>query len=299
MKSIKIGNQELLIKDYYCSDGTGYYPRDDGKLWLYANLTDVCNGYCPFCINPGKKTGNSPFDLLQFKKMLERVKEHVYGISLTGGEPMLVPGLIDEVAEAVMESLGWDVELDMVTNGFDLERIADLRYLENFCSIHVSKHMLSDEDNDRLFGFHTVSWDGLKRLINSLKDPGAIVLNCVIMKDGIDTLEKAEEYLERASYAGVQNVSFIGMSICNQFCESHYVDPKSLKLGKSKPFYIWSQYNDHDFCSCQSGSYQAEARNIRYYIRSMGKGRASYTRQLVYTADNKLLAGFGGKEILF
>ena len=27
----------------------------DGKLWLYVNVTDICNGSCPFCINPCTK----------------------------------------------------------------------------------------------------------------------------------------------------------------------------------------------------------------------------------------------------
>ena len=38
--------------------------------------------------------------------------------------------------------------------------------------------------------------------------------------------------------------------------------------------------------------------SIRFYMRSMGKKRGEYTRQLVYTADNHITAGFGGEIIL-
>ena len=297
MNSIAIGNQILPIKDYYCSDNNGYIPRQDGKLWLYVNVTDVCNGCCPFCINPGRKSGTTPFDISVFSQITSRIKDHVYGISLTGGEPMLCPELIDEITNTVETIFSREEELDLVTNGIDFHRILDLRHLRRFYSVHLSRHRLTDGENDLLFGFPTVSWRELKQIISKLDDPGMIVLNCLLMTGGIDSLEKAETYLELAASAGVRNVSFIGMSNCNAFCEAHYIDPSELFSKRNDRFHIWSQYHDHTFCSCMSGSYDAAPGSIRFYFRSIGTGKPSYTRQLVYTADNQLLAGFGGAEI--
>ena len=299
MKTVQLGDKTLVIKDYYCSDGAGYYPRTDGKLWLYVDLTDVCNGHCPFCINPGRKSGTSPFDLGAFRKTLMRIRDHVYGISLTGGEPMLTPQLVDDAAGVVREIFDGDEEIDLVTNGVGFGSILDLRHLATFGSIHLSRHRLTDEENDRLFGFHTVTWEELRKTVALLRDPGAVVLNCILMKGGIETAEQVGEYLKRAAAAGVQNVSFIGMSKCNRFCEEHYVNPFDLKLEENGSFHIWSRYRDHGFCGCMSGSYETDACSIRFYMRGMGDRNVPYTRQLVYTEDNRLLAGFSGDTISF
>ena len=297
MREIIIGNQSIQIKDYHCSNGNGYLPKDDGKLWLYVNLTDICNGRCPFCINPCRKSGVNPFDIQRFRKCLNRIREHVYGVSVTGGEPMLDPELLDAVADVVVRECGHDQEMDIVTNGTGFQRVKDLRHLTDLYSIHLSRHRLTDEENDRLFGFPSVSWEELRETISSLKDPGAVVLNCVLMRGGIDSLENISAYLEKAISVGVRNVSFIGMSKCNRWCEEYYIDPGEIQIKEDARFHIWSSYQDHDWCCCRSGSYEANNRSIRFYMRGMGHETPDYTRQFVYTSDNRLLAGFGGKEI--
>ncbi len=299
MKTVYFGNQTLTIKDYYCSSDTGYYPRTDEKLWLYVVLTDICNGHCPFCINPSRKSGTSPFDIDAFRKTIHLIRDRVCGISLTGGEPMLKPQLVDDVAGVLQNTFEGEVEIDLVTNGVGFSCIPRLSHLSSFGSIHLSRHRLTNEENDRLFGFHTVTWEEMQNTIAVLDDPGAVVLNCVLMKDGIETTEELAEYLERAFFAGVRNVSFIGMSKCNLFCEEHYVNPFDLRLEENSRFHIWSRYHDQDFCGCLSGSYETDACSIRFYMRGMGNRNVPFTRQLVYTEDNRLLAGFGGETISF
>ncbi|MBR4656824.1 MAG: radical SAM protein [Oscillospiraceae bacterium] len=296
MRILNILGKDVPIKDYWCSDGTAYYPRTDGKLWLYVNITDVCCGSCPFCINPGRRSGSSPFDIGRFRTCLGLIRDHVYGVSLTGGEPMLEPELVDAVLGAVREVFGRE-EIDLVTNGTAFDRLLRLENLVSLHSVHVSRHRLSDEDNDALFGFHTLTWEELRQAAERLDDPGALVLNCLLMKGGIETLDQAADYLERASSAGVRMVSFIGMSRCNPFCEEHYLDPFRLAFGEDRRFHIWSRYADHEFCGCMSGSYRAEAGSIRFYVRGMGSRPTPCARQLVYTEDNRLLAGFGGEPI--
>ncbi len=112
MHAIQIGNRQLSIKDYYCAaDNENYICRDDNKLWLYINITDICNAKCPFCVNPSRRGGNNPFSVGKLKTTLEKVAPFIYGVSITGGEPMLQPALVDEVAVAVTSILGRYVEL--------------------------------------------------------------------------------------------------------------------------------------------------------------------------------------------
>lgn len=299
MKQIIIGNQLLNIKDYYCDNGSGYAARDDGKLWLYVNVTDVCNGKCPFCINPSRSRGSSHFEIASFRNTLNRIKPFVYGVSLTGGEPMLETGLIDEILSVVRDISGDDIEIDMVTNGIHFDQILQLKQLEALTAIHVSRHQIKDDDNNQLFGFETAGSELLKSTISKMKDPGMIVFNCALIKGNIDSPLKMAEYLKFAADLNVQNTSFIALSVCNDYCRKHYVDPAEFNLSEIPGFHIWNTLKDHDYCRCSSGSYEAQSRRVRFYYRCIGTTQVQYTRQLVYTADNRLLAGFNGKEILF
>lgn len=298
MTAVRLGGREIPVKDYECSDGSGYLPKAESKLSLYVDLTDVCNGHCPFCINPGRKEGESPFSLNRFRHVLEQIRKQISSVSLTGGEPLLHPGLADAAVEEILQVFGHSIEVDLVTNGSDLNAVRNLKHLADLDSVHISRHRIDDDENSRIMGVHTAGWDEIERLISSMDDPGKIVLNCVLMKDGVDSAEQAAAYLEKAAAAGVQNVSFIGMSVCNDFCRQHYADPHLLLQTEDVRFRFWNRYYDHDFCSCSSGSYEAAARGIRFYVRCMGSGKPPYARQLVYTENNRLLAGFGGEEIV-
>ncbi len=299
MKSIIIGDQQIEIKDYYCSLDGEYLNRNDGRLWLYVNLTDMCNGSCPFCINPCVKGGTNTLEISSFKRVLHMIKDNIYGVSITGGEPMLFPNLVNEVLNIVQDICGYHVEKDIVTNGTRFSDIIDCLDLEKLDSVHLSRHLIKDNDNNKLFGFDTASAEEIKEVISRMKDPAQVVLNCILVAGGIDSAQRIAHYLEFASKLGVRNVSFIGLSRHNVFCQENYIDPKLLEISKDIKIHIWNNYCDHVFCSCSSGSYDAESGSIRFYFRRVGSTKAPYVRQLVYTADNRLLAGFSGKEIRF
>lgn len=300
MKELKIGNRELKVKDYYCATSDGeYITRNDNKLWLYINITDICNAKCPFCVNPSRKSGNNPFSIELLKQTLANVSPFVYGVSITGGEPMLYPELVDEVALAVTDIMGTNIEVDLVTNGTALSKILDLKMLDRFESVHISRHKTDDIENAMLIGAKTPTISDIKTLISQLDDPAKVVLNCVMQRNGVSNAQEMSEYLEMAAWAGVKNTSFVGLFMANQFCKDNYVSPASIDLSHDKRFRTWNKFNDYDFCSCSSGDYSAKNGNVRFYYRCPGKSGANYCRQLVYTAGNRLLDGFGGCEITF
>lgn len=297
MKTITIGNRVLEIKNYYCDDGNGYLSREDGKLWLYINIADVCNAHCPFCINPCRAEGSTAFNITAFDNTLHQIKDHISGISITGGEPMLFPELVDQVIDVIAEVFDRYIETDIVTNGFNFSRIKELKHLTDLDSIHLSRHMIDDSENNKVFGIPVASAEEIREVISGLSDPAKVVFNCILMKNGICSVKTIAEYLEFAAAVNVSNTSFIGMAPANRFCIENYVDPADFDLSNDPRFSIWNRFQDHEFCKCSSGSYRAESRAVRFYYRCIGSERAPYARQLVYTADNKLLAGFNGKEI--
>lgn len=225
------------------------------------------------------------------------IAPHVYGVSITGGEPMLFPELIDQVAEIVVDQFNGQIELDLVTNGTSIEDIPNLKYIEHFESIHISRHKIEDYENERLFGKASPTMTDIQHLVRRLNDPAKIVLNCVMQRNGVHDLSSMASYLEIAAAAGVRNISFVGLFMANDFCKENYVSPASIDIAADSRFRIWNNFRDYEFCSCSSGDFLSQTGRIRFYYRCPGDRKANYCRQLVYTADNKVLAGFGGPEI--
>ena len=79
-------------------------------------FTGGCNFRCPFCHNSGLLSGDAeelytPGEILRF---LEKRKNILEGVCITGGEPTLQPDLEDFIRD--IRSLGLAVKLD--TNGY-------------------------------------------------------------------------------------------------------------------------------------------------------------------------------------
>ena len=123
------------------------------------------------------------------------------------------------------------------------------------------------------------------------------VFNCVLQKDGVHDIEGIAEYLEMAAEAGISNTSFISMIPANGYCMDQFVDPEMFNLENDSRFRVWNHFHDYEYCSCSAGDYRARKGWVRYYYRSPGKEKAPYSRQLVYTENNRLLDGFGGNQI--
>lgn len=300
MKEIIIGKRSLRIKDYYCAAFDGeHIPRADNKLWLYVNITDKCNASCPFCVNPPRMNSENSFSINIFKRIMRKVSPFVYGVSITGGEPMLYPKLVDDVAMIVTDIMGTNIELDLVTNGTNWDKIPQLKMIDRFESVHISRHRIDDEGNAVLMGVKTPTIKEIKELVCKLDDPAKVVLNCVMQKNGVSNALEMADYLEMAAWAGVKNISFVGFFMANQFCKDNYISPASIDLSHDKRFRVWNKFNDYDYCSCSSGDYISKQGKVRFYYRCPGKSGANYCRQLVYSTDNKLLDGFNGCEITF
>ena len=298
MKEIIIGQSKLKVKDYHCTCGDlPYLEKEECKLWLYINLTDGCNACCPFCVN--LSLGKRTVSIDKLKMTLEKIKPLVYGISITGGEPMLFPDLVDEVAEVVDTIFDNGVQLELATNGTNLDLLLKLKMFDRFESIHISRHKIIDEANRELMGFNSPLWEDIRHLIERIDDKAKIVLNCVMQRSGVDSVKEVSNFLEESVRAGVKNVSFVGLIRANDYCTENYLNPAQLDFGNDERFSIWNKHYDYNFCSCSNGAYSTTNGIVRFYYRCPDVKSASYCRQLVYSTDNKLLDGFDGNEILF
>ena len=152
----------------------------------------------------------------------------------------------------------------------------------------------------------------ITKLMSGMKDPGAVVLNCVLQRGGVSSMEDVCGYLSMAAAAGLRNTSFITMFDCNEFTRQNRVSPAQFpvmsgedeakealqRIGRKygMRFALWNHLHDYDHCSCVTGSCATAQGETGFYFRCPGTAQsAAYCRQLVYTADDRLRDGFGGQ----
>ena len=299
MGKLQLGGTLLECKDYECSQDDVYPPKEKIRLWLYINLTDVCPAGCPFCVySSAGRNIKKHVDPEKLLKTLSRISPFVSGVTLTGGEPMTNIPLLEEAIQAVRETVPPEIELDMVTNGLNIERLPELCGLERIATVHVSRHAAEDEQNASLMRWKEApSAEMMKNAFSALKDPGLTVLNCVLQKNGVHDMESVRSYLEMAAGIGAANVSLIGMFLANDYCRENYISPAMLDFSGDQRFTVWNHFHDHEYCQCSTGDYKAKAGYIRYYYRCPANiPGPDCCRQLVYGTDNILRSGFGNAE---
>ncbi len=106
------GFQKLTLLDY------------PGKMACTV-FTGGCNFRCPFCHNTGLVVApneNEPFTVREIFEFLEKRKNTLEGVCITGGEPLLEKDLLDFLAG--VKQMGFSVKLD--TNGYLTGRLKEI-----------------------------------------------------------------------------------------------------------------------------------------------------------------------------
>ena len=176
MGALRIFDQTVPVKDYYCSafDEDFYQPMREPKLWLYINITDRCNGACRFCVNHSNGnagTGVACVDPIKLSSVLSDLRPHLSGVSLTGGEPTLAGDTFAEVLRIVREMVPLNIMLNLAANGTGIETLQRQGLYDAFSTIHISRHAVSDEENRRIMGFDAPTAEDLKDLLAHAEDP--------------------------------------------------------------------------------------------------------------------------------
>ena len=84
----------------------------------------------------------------------------------------------------------------------------------------------------------------------------------------------------------------------NDYSKENFVDFNDVfEKDKMNPS-TFVHFYDSNICECINGVYiSKEGKFIEWYARMTKELKCDYTRQFVYTSDNKLTTGFG-KEII-
>jgi cyclic pyranopterin phosphate synthase len=156
--------------------------------YLRISLIDRCNFRCQYCMPEGAELNYLlKQQLLTNEEILTLIQEVFIPLGftrfrLTGGEPLLRPGLVDLVAK--IANLPQTQDLAMTTNGFLLAPIAKDLYDAGLRRINISLDSLDPETFEQIIGNHGRGrwqqvWEGIEAAYRVGFDP--LKLNVVVI----------------------------------------------------------------------------------------------------------------------
>lgn len=284
----------IVFKEYSCTDIQGNRIKFENKtIPLYIVMTRQCNVNCRFC---EYHCGKSEIDIERFRCAFNYLvsKYEISHIHFTGGEPTLEIDKLKKILD-IIKSKDRLIETSVNTNGTKLK---ELENIENLDNIALSRHAISDIENQEIFRSKLVpTVDEIKEF----KDKQKIHLSCNLIKGHIDNSDKIVEYLEFASELGINDVGVVSLMNINDYCKDAYIDFSKIDFSKYNRLKIINQHkninNKNEItCMCENYLYRAKNLNLvsmyhRYAIKN--NEIADY---LVYE-NNELKQGFNGKII--
>ena len=158
--------------------------------YLRISLIDRCNFRCQYCMPEGAELDYlMRQELLTHEELLTLIKEVFIPVGfrkfrLTGGEPLLRPGVVDLVR--AIASLPQTQDLAMTTNAFLLAGMAQDLYDAGLRRINISLDSLAPETFDKIIGNRGRSrwqqtWQGIQAAHRVGFDP--LKLNVVVIPE--------------------------------------------------------------------------------------------------------------------
>ncbi|NET82798.1 MAG: GTP 3',8-cyclase MoaA [Moorea sp. SIO1F2] len=204
--------------------------------YLRISLIDRCNFRCQYCMPQGAELDYIlRQELLTDQELLTLLKEVFIPVGfrkfrLTGGEPLLRPGVVELVR--AIASLPETQDLAMTTNAFLLAGMAKELYQAGLRRINISLDSLNRETFDKIIGNRGRSrweptWEGIKAAHQVGFDP--LKLNVVVIPGVNDqeVLDLAALTIDRSWH--VRFIEFMPIGNSQLFGERAWVPSEELR----------------------------------------------------------------------
>ncbi|NET06795.1 MAG: GTP 3',8-cyclase MoaA [Symploca sp. SIO2B6] len=204
--------------------------------YLRISLIDRCNFRCQYCMPEGQELDYIlQQELLSYEEIITLLKEVFIPVGfrkfrLTGGEPLLRPGVVDLVRE--IASLRQTQDLAMTTNAFLLAGMAQALYDAGLRRINISLDSLKPETFNKIIGNQgrwrwQKTWQGIQAAHRVGFDP--LKLNVVVIP-GIndhEVLDLAALSIERCWH--IRFIEFMPIGNAQLFGERSWVPSEQLR----------------------------------------------------------------------
>ncbi|WAL58361.1 GTP 3',8-cyclase MoaA [Thermocoleostomius sinensis] len=204
--------------------------------YLRISLIDRCNFRCQYCMPEGEElTYLQRQEVLSNDELLTLLRDVLIPCGftrfrLTGGEPLLRPGVVNLVKQ--IAALPQTQDLSMTTNGFLLADMAQDLYKAGLRRINISLDSLDPATFDRIVGHRGRSqwqrvWDGIQAAYQVGFNP--LKLNVVVIPGVNDqeVLDLAALSLDRHWH--VRFIEFMPIGNADLFNHKGWIDSETLR----------------------------------------------------------------------
>ena len=205
------GDNSVIEMDLY----NKHYKIMNG-VYINVFIDMLCDANCPFCINKAKEIVNPSFkrdvkniSLNEFIHKFDELYDNLYNnmsakpiVNITGGEPTISPRFIPFIQHLLKRRIGFEI----ITNTTNLHKDYILQNMMYNCkSINISRNHYDDDKNKELMNLNVkVTNENLKKAVefvtNNFQVNRIYSVGCVMMKNGIHTLEDIKKYIDTYSY---------------------------------------------------------------------------------------------------
>ena len=87
---------------------------------LFVKVTKGCNAHCLFCSNAGTIPPTTPFDIPKLITIIRELQSKeiiVNRVNITGGEPSVVPSLVEKILAQMEQKEFMGIHVHLNTNG--------------------------------------------------------------------------------------------------------------------------------------------------------------------------------------
>jgi MoaA/NifB/PqqE/SkfB family radical SAM enzyme len=170
--------------------------------WALVEVTERCDFGCGYCYASAGRRGRE-MDMALFKRLLDRLEgAGIWQVTLSGGEPLLHPGIVEIVREASDRGM----VVHVCTNGYHLDRRMAGRLagaglsqvMVNLDSVHAARH-------DGMRGREGSFLKAKEALGNAVRAGILAKSQTVVTRENVGELE---EIMALARSLGVRRVSY-------------------------------------------------------------------------------------------
>ena len=258
--------KEIQIKRVGCNCLDEAGQPIEPSVNIFVKVTKGCNAHCLFCSNAGATVPTTPFNipkLLDIIKELEDKAIRVNRVNITGGEPSVVPSLVEALLQK-MEGSGFsDVHLHLNTNGL-LPQSQRLMRHPRWDSISMSLHHYDLSKLSELYGCPipetAFDFEGI--------DLQRVNASCNLIKGYIDRPQEAARMLDFALELGLPRLGFVALMQVNAYCRDHFVDLEDIRIDTIPHVYFTTSMNRGKDCKCSNYLYNKNMKILEIYMRN-------------------------------
>ena len=291
---MKLFGKTILLKKRSCSvDGTPGV-RLLPEVNLYVRVTNGCNACCKFCSNYANAGRSVSFNRAKLLRVLDELEENgiaINRLSITGGEPGTVRGLVEDVLSDLSDGHYRDVPVTLATNGLSDDSRALIRH-RRWNEVCLSVHHYDYARMAEAYGLDIK----VERFDFSDLPFGKVAFSCNLIKGLIDSPHEMLRMMEFAHENRIKSLGFVELMPVNDFCRAHLVKIDNLDLEGLNHLIKDCENKRDGVCRCRNYLHSKGGETLSVYVRAMLNPQYCES-SLLYDGEN-LRQGFHSDNVI-